>query len=436
MKKLHLLILFNFLFLIAGAQTVVVKGKVKDYDGVGIKNAKVYFHVSNQQYTTTNLQGEFLFKTELKQLDSIVVKHFGYQSTTLEITPKIKRNLKTDTLTIDITLNDIQLGEVVVSFKPKKVFGTQAYSIADFEMLENGNIVLLTYEKTQKKGSVLRLMDSLFNELDRYRFNETTVELKKDFRSNLHLICKEAIYFITFKNDMFLVYPEDQQYYFQYVNPILDTINDKIYYSNYSDLYPAFNYIEFNQTDSVYKTMIAVVDEPMMEQYRAEFKFSNPRTQLWAHRKQIETGIDKEIWVGASVFTQTLYYEPLYAPLFVKNDSVLIFDHYKNYLFKYTPEKGMIDSVTITYHLSNKKNGWEQPLIQDQDNGEVYALFMRNGYTYLSKIDLKTGDIQKSYKLYYKYIENLQIINHQVYYIYRPFESIQKKYLYKENLPQ
>ena len=62
------------------------------------------------------------------------------------------------------------------------------------------------------------------------------------------------------------------------------------------------------------------------------------RTKFWAHDKQLETGIDKEIWVGATVFTNSVYYEPLYAPLFkVGEDSIFVFDHYKNLLFKYTP---------------------------------------------------------------------------------------------------
>jgi hypothetical protein len=171
-----------------------------------------------------------------------------------------------------------------------------------------------------------------------------------------------------------------------------------------------------------------------MEQYRAEFKFTDVRTKIWAHNKQIETGIDKEIWVGAAVFTKTVYYTPLYAPLFVQNDSVLIFDHYDNKLIKYTPNKGVIESVKIKYHFNSRKSGWEQPLIQDKEGGKIYALFMRNGFTFLSLLDTNTGQIIKTYKLYYKYIEKIQIINNEVFYIYRPYESIQKKYIYKEEL--
>ena len=192
--------------------------------------------------------------------------------------------------------------------------------------------------------------------------------------------------------------------------------------------------MEFNKTDSTYKTLLGVQDKPLMEQYRAEYKYSDVRTKLWAHQKQIDTGIDKEIWVGATVFTNSLYYTPLYAPLFVKHDSVLVFDHYENKLYKHTPKSGIVDSTAISYHFNSRKSGWEHPLIQDQKTEEIYAIFMRNGYTFLSLLDTKTGQIIKTFKLYYKYIERIQIIDDIVYYIYRPYESVQKKYIYKEAL--
>ena len=82
--------------------------------------------------------------------------------------------------------------------------------------------------------------------------------------------------------------------------------------------------------------------------------------------------------------------------------------------------------------MNSRKSGWEHPMIQDEITEDVYAIFMRNGYTFLSLLDTKTGDIIKTFKLYYKYVEGIQIIDNTVYYIYRPYESMQKKYIYKE----
>ena len=134
------------------------------------------------------------------------------------------------------------------------------------------------------------------------------------------------------------------------------------------------------------------------------------------------------------IFTNTVYYTPLYAPLFVHKDSVFVFDHYENKILKSTPKDGVVGSVDIKYHFNSRKSGWEQPLIQDKKSEKIYALFTRAGYTFLSLLDTQTGEIIKTYKLYYKYIEKIKVINGDVFYIYRPYESVQKKYVYKEAL--
>ena len=292
----------------------------------------------------------------------------------------------------------------------------------------------LPTDKTLKKGSHIKLFKNDTTELDSYSILEESIELKADYRNNIHLITTENVYLVLINNDKIRLLREDKQHYYKFVAPIVDTLEDRIYYSNYSEIYPAFDYIEFNKTDSVYKSMLKVVDEPMMEQYRAEFKFTGVRTKIWAHNKQIETGIDKEIWVGAAVFTKSVYYTPLYAPLFIKEDSIFVFDHYKDKLFKYVTDRGVVDSVSIDYHFNSKKTGWEQPIIQDRKTEVIYTLYNRNGYTFLSVINSVTGKVVKSQKLFYKYIEQIQIIGDKIYYIYRPFESIQKKYIYSENV--
>jgi hypothetical protein len=54
---------------------------------------------------------------------------------------------------------------------------------------------------------------------------------------------------------------------------------------------------------------------------------------------------------------------------------------------------------------------------------------------FLGIVDVKTGEISEKVKLHYKYVEKIRVHNNKVFYIYRPFESIQKRFLYKEKLP-
>jgi len=434
MRKLLFIFLLTLPF-IGYSQTITVIGKLIDYKKEYISSVKVIYGTKPENYTRSKIDGTFSFKMHLIQLETIKFEHAAFENKSIDFTKRLKKRIKNDTLILNVKLNDFELGIIEVGIKrPAVVFKSKLYSVADYQSIDDGNMILLSYDKTLKKGGKLKLVDSSMVLLDSYIVLDECVELKTDFRENVHLITKQNVYLIVITNKRLYLYKEDKNYFYKYLAPILDTLQDRIYYSNYSELYPAFDFMEFNKTDSTYTTLLAVEDKPLMEQYRAEYKFSDVRTKLWAHQKQIETGIDKEIWVGANIFTNSLYYTPLYAPLFVKNDSVLIFDHYKNILFISTPKKGFVDSTEINYHLNSRKSGWEHPLIQDKQSEEIYAIFMRNGYTFLSLLNTETGKIIKTFKLFYKYIEKIQIINHEVFYIYRPFESTQKKYIYKERV--
>jgi len=433
-------VLFILLVFVAGisvAQQITISGKLVDVDNHGVANARCYFKSKSDDKVRTDRSGNFYISFESDKQDSLRIEHVAFENKSIFISKKLEKKAVNDTIYMTITLQDKMLSVIdfVENSSPDTLFGTQAYSVEDFEFDKNGNLVLLTYEKNLKSGSELKLIGVDNEVLDNFLIPEEAIELQTDFRNNIHLLTEEKIYLVTIESQQFKIYLEDRDYYFRYVAPIIDTIGDCIYFSNYSSLYPAFDYFEFHRKDSVYNKMLKVEDVFMMELYRSEFKYVDVRTKLWAHQKQLETGIDKEIWVGASVFTNSLYYTPLYAPLFkIGSDSILVFDHYQNQLFLYRPDFGMIDSVAINYHKDSKKSGWEQPLIQDEKNGKVYAMYTRSGYTYLHEIDLVTGVVLKSFKLYYKYVERLKIINGEVFYIYRPFETVQKKYIYREKL--
>lgn len=317
---------------------------------------------------------------------------------------------------------------------PDTVFESKRLSVADFELLKNGQMVLLAYPKQLKKGSELLLYDGV-EVVNTFSVPGTAEELVRDYRGNPHVLCKENVYGLYVSNSQIGISTLDKAYYLKYLAPIVDTNYSKMFFSNFSKDYPAFDYYAFDQFDSTYSKIIEIEDELMMELYRSEYKWVDVRTKLWAKNKEYETGIDAEIWVGANYFTQSLYYKELYAPMFVKNDTVFVFDYYKDKLFKFDAAGNRLDSVAIYHHYQPKTTGWKKQLIQDQATGEVYAVFDIAGFTYLGLVNLQTGEIKEKVKLEFRYIDKIAIQDNFVYYIYRPFESTQKKFLYKERLP-
>ena len=104
-------------------------------------------------------------------------------------------------------------------------------------------------------------------------------------------------------------------------------------------------------------------------------------------------------------------------------------------MLTYTAWGRLLDTVPIYHHYNPNRSGWKKNIIQDKVTGAFYAVFESNGFSYLGLIDVTTGKILNKVKLAFKYVDKIRVNNNFVYYVYRPFESTQKKYLYKEQLP-
>jgi hypothetical protein len=227
--------------------------------------------------------------------------------------------------------------------------------------------------------------------------------------------------------------PKD--YFYKYIAPIVDTSLTRQFYSSYMDIYPAFEYGCMDKLDSTYKSILHIQDDLMMELYRSEYKWVDVRTKLWAKNLEIKTGIDAEIYVGANYFTQSLYYEPVYAPLFLVKDTLYIFDYPKDMLRVYSIDGKLLKSIPIFHHYHAKETGFQKNLQQDRKTGEVYAVFQKDGYTSIGKLNLKTGQVEYRVRLAFRYVEKVRVDNKAAYFIYRPFESTQKNFLYRQKIP-
>jgi predicted transglutaminase-like protease len=133
-----------------------------------------------------------------------------------------------------------------------------------------------------------------------------------------------------------------------------------------------------------------------------------------------------------SGLTTSMYYTPLYAPLYVMNDTVCVFDHYDDAILKYDRKHQLIDSIHIDYNHPKNWREWKHEIIVDEITNEAYALYQKGKYYCLQHIDMTTGKIKSDFTLSNPYVDKIKIKNNEVYYVYRPFESLQEKYVYKE----
>ncbi len=436
--SIGLVITFSFFTTVPiKAQTYTIKGIVSDKaeQSVRVPDVVIYAKSNPDQYVRSNNKGEYSLTFDVIDSDTIVFKHIGYEFLTKIIIPKSLKSYPNKIIIYNPFLNSVTLTEY--TFRHQKVdtvFGNVDYSVQDYVLLPQKNMLLLVYNKTFEKGTELWFTDSTQNKISTYSIPYQSKQLFTDYIGNNYLICNQSVFLINFRNKEIFLRTVSLDDFYGFHNRIFDTINDQYYYSDFNELYPAVQFYCKHRRDSSQHLLREVKDDFMMELYRAQYKYVSGRDKLWAYRKEQETGIDKEIWIGAQSFTQDLLYKPVYAPFFIVNNTVLIFDQYKSYLYKFTQHHELIDSLFVNYYIGSKGEKWEQPLIKDESTGLIYALYNRAGYNYIRLLDIQTGVLTVATKLTNRFVTNIKIKDGYIYYIYRPYESQQKKFLYKEKL--
>lgn len=435
LRLLLFAILFSATALAQENQSVYISGKVFDRDSLKKLN-HVSVRVNNSTFATeTDRNGQFdLLLPKVKHI-TLVFSCVGYKKEVREINPEKQDSVY---LSVSLKATPFELITVDINAKPKPdtVFGTQKFSIIDFDFYEDKYFLLTEDKKTNKQ--FVRLADeseTLLHSLPIPTEAGKAKDIYRDFMGYSNVICEKKIYRLLVLNDKLYLASLPVEDYNALVKPVIDTINSQLLFSNYSRNYPLFNYFSYNLNDSSKKEVHTVEDEDLMHAYRFEYYSLKPREKLIAREIAQEYGVDKHIAAAMiSGFTQTMFYTPLYAPLFIVSDTICIFDHYKDCLYHYNRKAEKIDSVKINYHHPKNWKEWKNLMVKDFTENSIYAVYDNSGHKYLKMINIRNGKEEGKYSIIHYSADKIRIRDGYIYYIYRPFQSLQEKYLYKEKI--
>ncbi|MBK6983969.1 MAG: hypothetical protein IPH32_04040 [Bacteroidetes bacterium] len=230
-------------------------------------------------------------------------------------------------------------------------------------------------------------------------------------------------------HDRFLLIPLKVEDVNAYIKPIIDTVNGKLIFTDYWKEYPLFNYLNYNETDSTKKQLLTIEDKELMHAYNFEYYSLKPKDKLEARRIAMDLKMDKHVVASLmSGFTKSMFYEPLFAPLYIIKDTICVFDHYKDKLYHLDKNGVKIDSISINYNHPKNWKEWKNKMLKDDIENLIYAVYDKNGHKYIKQISTQTGKELGKYNLQFHSADKLKIHDGYVYYIYRPFESTQEKF--------
>lgn len=430
-----LLFVLSFQFMNSQDEKIFIKGQiVESISGKGIEAVSV--NISNSPYSTrTNQNGGFSLTVPKKAAYKLVLSHLTYQG--------LIKELKTKTLdTIHITIALLQkenvLNDVAVyaTHKPETLVGKTNYSIFDFDFYED-KLILLTSSNSLTKAQI-KLSNYEGKIISSYELPKQAGEAKHffhDYEGYTDVICKDSVFRLDVLNTELMVLPITQKDFSTYIEPIADSANSHFYFHDNWAKYPLFNYYYLKNNDSLNHLLSTITNSDLMKLYNLEYYYLPSRMQLEARRIAQFYKTDKRIIAALmSGFTQSMFYEPLYAPIFILKDTICIFNHHNNFLYHYNNKNQLIDSVSISYHHPKNWREWKKQLFVDEVANKVYAFFSKDGHHYLKQIDHQSGKEISTYKIKHHSAEKIKIKDGYVYYVYRPFDSTQERFLYRERI--
>jgi len=425
---LLLFIIFSF---VSAQDNVVIMGTVSDLkSNKEIENVHVKVNQRNI-VVKSDKQGNYKIILPKRKRITLVYTHIAYE---INYEPIVSDK---DTIFLNIQLKgkieELPEYDFAAGSIPKIVFKSAQISIADYEFYED-NYLFLVYGKRLSKDSHIYLVDEDEQIIANHFVPGEAVELYTDYLGNINLICKRAIYRVGIQNDKISMYELPLDDFNLLIKPIVDTLESSILFSDFLRQFPRFKYYVFSPEDTSVAVIKEVVHKDMDWKYNFEYEFlSNAEKQFAKRMAKRFKGYDKyDIAASMTGFANGFLYQTVYAPLFVINDTIAIFDHSESKIWKFIEDTIEAGEVPFSYHKPKKKSSWKRRLIMDEANGKIYAVFLKNGFYYLKEINVSSGKIVAEKKLTHQYVSKLKMKDGYIFYTYKPKQTLQKKFLYKE----
>jgi len=271
--------------------------------------------------------------------------------------------------------------------------------------------------------------------------------IHRDCRGNIHYTNKDTAYQVLFTGQFLkLLYPTDINT-FRLVADAFVAFHKHYYYFGIRRMNSlAIDYIRYDSITGEYDVFRQVRDRKKLQILK-----DNPMHQVLLNNPVGGSGSTESLIAGmyedieeqsdlihyerdASIeghYLRSLVYTPVYAPLFMSDNHLILFNHPGSTIEYLSLEGDLIRSVDIDYHLM--KN-WEEMILRDDILDEYYITFIRSNRATLFRLDMNTGKPGASTTLFYPFARKIMVHNGYVYYTYIEPGSDDRMMLFRQKL--
>lgn len=336
------------------------------------------------------------------------------------------------------------LEEVTVSNgKPVAIIKDKRFYVDDYMVLPNSDILAVLSAINTKRREVVCYKKGRGIVFKQIIEGEGDVTLFKDAFENIHAVSSVFSRQIEFNSDstFYFFKPLSKSVFNSTLfvcalnmdtallfKSTLPPVNVKMFFFDVKKESPVLSYIKQSKYGkSVFFTVS--YNNGLKEMYDNELN-----DQL-----QIKRSIDEMGWKGIISEQQaqskiTMFYKqvlsPIYAPVFLINDSICIFNFPEKEIVFLHPEGRVLKKVEMNKDDFSVFREFE--LLHDKITGQFYYKTREGSQTVLGTIDIYHGKITSKLVLHKAFPKNIKVVNKRIYYQVREKQWDDTDYLYEQ----
>ncbi|HWY12654.1 MAG TPA: hypothetical protein VN026_15075, partial [Bacteroidia bacterium] len=348
----------------------------------------------------------------------------------------------TSNLKIFLTEKPNQLKEVeIVSEKVIPIVRNKSFYVFDYYILFDGNFLLITYHLNGKGFDVS--ISSLDNQIifKKTIFNEEPFKIFKDCMGNLNILSDKYSRQVIINSDSSFEFlsPTRRGKFDSIVAPCALKIENELFFNT------------FNK-EGLIKGDFYGFDTKINSNVIFYYKIKNGRikpVRFITYNKELQQTMDTELknemdkWafgIGAfyqcvqqmeneRINTYSVVFKKIYAPVFLKNDTMVLFNFQEMEIEYYNKEGVRLSKVALDDKSFNELHNFE--VITDRKTSKFYIFNKETiDRKYLNEINIYTGLLMNQIKIEKPLATNIQVYADKIYYIVREKEFDDTAYLY------
>jgi len=428
--KSILMIGIHMFCLSAYSQDVIVTGTVLNEQNQRVAGAEIKLGPANVK---TNSAGVFTLRANVFPVQ-LHLKHPLYKDYFEVVRAPINKG---DTIQLEIILEgkETELEEVTVnSSRVIWAYEKKNTHIIDFALYEKEMLLVCS----ENHRYFLRRLDSIGKKIVDVQIKKNPVGLYTDCIGGTHLVYTDSIFELKFiRNSIGMLSGNSYAETMKLLGPCIISSRDNIILKRLGAHNKLVEYVKVDWNTKKPSLLYITGDRNTMrelDEFASENEIAVPMANPNFKRGQQPNILtDKQKWDNQQFYNQLLK-KPLYAPIFEINDSVFVFDHFKDSAFVYTMSGQFVRSYQFSYHYFEN---WKGELLINEEKTKLYAKYEVDGLVTLRQINPSTGKVV-NLDILEKHIHpmNIQIRGNYAYYIYKHYLDNSMHYLYKQTLKE